>query len=426
MADEWGDFELALTQAPTVSVRLNDKTTLPQFADAEPVPWCDTGRYLAERPNFTRDPLFHAGAYYVQEASSMFLWQVLEKFVDKNAKILDMCAAPGGKSTLMAHYLDGGVLVANEFVRTRAYVLAENVQKWGSPHVVVTNNAPCDFADFNAVFDAVLVDAPCSGEGMFRKDTTAVTEWSAANVYNCVLRQRDILTSAWQSLKTDGILIYSTCTYNRLENEENVQWLCRHFGAEIVRIPLDKAWQITKTDEGYHFYPHKTRGEGLFLAVLRKTAAENHAKIRGKGAPKTLASSAFADYLKNADEYALFVFPNRNFAFLKHHADLLQACLNRLNVLHFGVPLAEQKGKDLVPQTGLALSKAFNLPTFASAAVDLETALRFLRCEAIALPDAPKGFLAVKYRNVPIGWVKNVGNRCNNLYPAPWRIRMAL
>lgn len=426
MADEWGDFELALTQAPTVSVRLNDKTTLPQFADAEPVPWCDTGRYLAERPNFTRDPLFHAGAYYVQEASSMFLWQVLEKFVDKNAKILDMCAAPGGKSTLMAHYLNGGVLVANEFVRTRAYVLAENVQKWGSSHVVVTNNAPCDFADFNAVFDAVLVDAPCSGEGMFRKDTTAVTEWSAANVHNCVLRQRDILTSAWQSLKTDGILIYSTCTYNRLENEENVQWLCRHFGAEIVRIPLDEAWQVTETAEGYHFYPHKTRGEGLFLAVLRKTTAESHAKIRAKGVPKTLASSAFADYLKNADEYALFVFPNRNFAFLKHHADLLQACLNRLNVLHFGVPLAEQKGKDLVPQTGLALSKAFNLPTFASAAVDLETALRFLRCEAIALPDAPKGFLAVKYRNVPIGWVKNVGNRCNNLYPAPWRIRMAL
>lgn len=426
MADEWGDFELALAQAPTVSVRLNDKTTLPQFADAELVPWCDTGRYLAERPNFTRDPLFHAGAYYVQEASSMFLWQVLEKFVDKNAKILDMCAAPGGKSTLMAHYLDEGVLVANEFVRTRAYVLAENVQKWGSPHVVVTNNAPCDFADFNAVFEAVLVDAPCSGEGMFRKDTTAVTEWSAANVHNCVLRQRDILTSAWQSLKTDGILIYSTCTYNRLENEENVQWLCRHFGAEIVRIPLDKEWQITETDEGYHFYPHKTRGEGLFLSVVRKTAVANGAKCRNKNNANAVTSSVFADYLKNADEYALFMFQNRNFAFLKQHVDLLQNCLNRLNVLHFGVPLAEQKGKDFVPQTGLALSKAFNRDAFVTVEIDLDTALRFLRCEAVALPEAPKGFVALTYRNVPIGWVKNVGNRCNNLYPAPWRIRMAL
>ncbi len=353
----------------------------------------------------------------------MFLQQALANFVDKKAKMIDMCAAPGGKSTLIVHYLDGGVLVANEFVRQRAHILSENVQKWGSPEVIVTNNAPSDFSDFIGVFDAILVDAPCSGEGMFRKDANAIAEWSLQNVRNCVVRQREILEAAWRCLKTDGVLIYSTCTYNRLENEENVQWLCRQFGAEILRIPTEAAWQIAETPEGYHFFPHRTRGEGLFMAVLRKTTSENGAKIRNKNRVKPLAQSAFADYLKNADEYALFSFQNCHFAFPQQYADLLQLCLERLNVLHFGVPLAESKGKDLIPQAGLALSKAFNEAAFVAVEVDLETALRFLRCEAIVLSNAPKGFLVLKYQNLPIGWVKNIGNRCNNLYPAAWRIR---
>ncbi len=422
-ADEMGDFEAALAQNPSVSVRVNDKISLPQFSDVEQVAWCSDGFYLPERPNFTRDPLFHAGAYYVQEAASMFLQQALANFVDKKAKMLDMCAAPGGKSTLIAHYLDGGVLVANEFVRQRAHILSENVQKWGSPEVIVTNNAPSDFSDFIGVFDAILVDAPCSGEGMFRKDANAIAEWSLQNVRNCVVRQREILEAAWRCLKTDGVLIYSTCTYNRLENEENVQWLCRQFAAEILRIPTEAAWQIAETPEGYHFFPHRTRGEGLFMAVLRKTTSENGAKIRNKNRVKPLAQSAFADYLKNADEYALFSFQNCHFAFPQQYADLLQLCLERLNVLHFGVPLAESKGKDLIPQAGLALSKAFNEAAFVAVDVDLGTALCFLRCEAIVLPNAPKGFLVLKYQNLPIGWVKNIGNRCNNLYPQQWRIR---
>ena len=422
-ADEMGDFEAALAQNPSVSVRVNDKIDLPQFSDLEQVAWCPDGFYLPERPNFTCDPLFHAGAYYVQEAASMFLQQALANFVDRKAKMLDMCAAPGGKSTLIAHYLDGGVLVANEFVRSRAHILSENVQKWGSASAIVTNNVPSDFSDFIGVFDAILVDAPCSGEGMFRKDANAIAEWSLQNVRNCVVRQREILEAAWRCLKTDGVLIYSTCTYNRLENEENVQWLCRQFGAEILRIPTEAAWQITETPEGYHFFPHRTRGEGLFMTVLRKTTDENCAKFRNKNRVKPLAQSAFADYLKNADEYALFALRNCHFAFPQQHADLLQLCLERLNVLHFGVPLAEPKGKDLIPQAGLALSKAFNEAAFVAVDVDLETALRFLRCEAIVLPNAPKGFLVLKYQNLPIGWVKNIGNRCNNLYPAAWRIR---
>ncbi len=423
-ADEMADFEAAVAQPPVVSVRLNDKISLPQFADCEAVAWCESGRYLTERPNFTLDPLLHAGAYYVQEASSMFLQQVLNHFVDKNARMLDFCAAPGGKTTLIAQHLTDGVLVANEFVRQRAYILAENVQKWGSSQVIVTNNATSDFADFIGVFDAVLVDAPCSGEGMFRKDANAIDEWSLQNVQQCVARQRQILADAWKCLKTNGILIYSTCTYNSLENEGNVRWLCQNYDAEVLRIPLDDAWRVTETAEGYHFYPYRTRGEGLFLAVICKKQTEQSANLRLKTQPKNLASTEFSNYLKNADEYALFEQQNGlKIAFLQQYADLLQFCLKRLNVLHFGVPLAELKGKDLIPQAGLALSKVLNVQNFASVEVDLPTTLSFLRCEAINLPDVPRGFLLLTYQNLPIGWVKNIGNRCNNLYPQPWRIR---
>lgn len=423
-ADEMADFEAAVAQPPVVSVRLNDKISLPQFADCEAVAWCESGRYLTERPNFTLDPLLHAGAYYVQEASSMFLQQALNHFVDKNARMLDFCAAPGGKTTLIAQHLTDGVLVANEFVRQRAYILAENVQKWGSPQVIVTNNATSDFADFIGFFDAVLVDAPCSGEGMFRKDANAIDEWSLQNVQQCVARQRQILADAWKCLKTNGILIYSTCTYNSLENEENVRWLCQHYDAEVLRIPLDDEWRVTETAEGYHFYPHRTRGEGLFLTVIHKKQTEQSANLRLKNMPKNLGATEFVNYLKNADEYALFEQQNGlKMAFLQQCADLLQFCLKRLNVLHFGVPLAEPKGKDLIPQAGLALNKALNVQNFATVEIDLPTALSFLRCEAINLPDAPRGFLLLTYQNLPIGWVKNIGNRCNNLYPQPWRIR---
>lgn len=423
-ADEMADFEAAVTQPPVVSVRLNDKISLPQFADCEAVAWCESGRYLTERPNFTLDPLLHAGAYYVQEASSMFLQQALNYFVDKNARMLDFCAAPGGKTTLIAQHLTDGVLVANEFVRQRAYILAENVQKWGRPQVIVTNNATSDFADFIGVFDAILVDAPCSGEGMFRKDANAIDEWSLQNVQQCVVRQRQILADAWKCLKTNGILIYSTCTYNSLENEENVRWLCQNYDAEVLRIPLDESWRVTETAEGYHFYPHRTRGEGLFLTVIRKKQTEQSANLRLKNTPKNLTATDFANYLKNADEYALFEQQNGlKMAFLQQCADLLQFCLKRLNVLHFGVPLAEPKGKNLIPQAGLALNKALNVQNFATVEIDLPTALSFLRCEAINLPDAPRGFLLLTYQNLPIGWVKNIGNRCNNLYPQPWRIR---
>ncbi|MGN0186627.1 MAG: rRNA cytosine-C5-methyltransferase [Paludibacteraceae bacterium] len=425
LGDEWAQFEAALNAVPTTSIRLNDKTDL--LVDGDNVPWCPQGRYLTERPNFTRDPLFHAGAYYVQEASSMFVQNVLNQYVTTESVVLDMCAAPGGKSTLLSQYVRGdGLLLANEFVRQRAQILSENIQKWGNPNVIVTNNAPADFAGFVGVFDAVLVDAPCSGEGMFRKDDTAVAEWSSANVKHCVERQRDILQAAWRCLKTDGVLIYSTCTYNPFENEENVRWLCRQFDAELLRLSIDPVWQITETAEGYHFYPHKTRGEGLFVSVLRKHDVEQPAKIHNKTQYRRLLHSQFSNYLNDSDLYAHIEQMGKHYAFAWAHTDLLQLCFKHLHVLHFGVALVEQKGNDFIPQPSLALSKSLNNEVFNRVEVDLETALRYLRCETLCLPEAPKGFLLITYRQVPLGWAKNIGTRCNNLYPAAWRIRMNL
>ena len=273
---ETDEFLSALDSEPPVSVRLSRKVRsvggysgVP--ASWRPVPWCPDGYYLPERPQFTLDPLLHAGAYYVQEASSMFLWQVLVQHAAPDWLVLDMCAAPGGKSTLIGSFLsERGFLVCNEFVPQRANILAENISKWGRGNTLVTNNAPAHFGQYGGLFDAVVVDAPCSGEGMFRKDEGAIAEWSPANVAKCVVRQREILSSAWDALKPGGLLVYSTCTYNRMENEENVQWLMAEYGAELLDVATDGSWGVWRTECGCRFMPHRTLGEGLFMAAVRK------------------------------------------------------------------------------------------------------------------------------------------------------------
>lgn len=252
------------------------------------VPWCREGYYLSGRPSFTFDPLFHAGCYYVQEASSMFLEQALRQYVHEPVTMLDLCAAPGGKSTLARSVLpEGSLLVANEVMRNRSQVLAENLIKWGNPGVIVTNNDPADFTELGSLFDVILTDVPCSGEGMFRKDEVAVQEWSIENVDTCWQRQRRILRDIWPCLKTGGLLVYSTCTYNREENEDNVAWITQELGAEVLPLEIQPDWHITGNLIGtefpvYRFLPHKTTGEGLFMAVLRKTADEPAVSVRTK------------------------------------------------------------------------------------------------------------------------------------------------
>ncbi|MDR0872195.1 MAG: rRNA cytosine-C5-methyltransferase [Prevotellaceae bacterium] len=459
---ETADFLQALQTESPVSIRLNDKV---QSAMTDTVKWCETGFYLPERPLFTADPLFHAGAYYVQEASSMFVEQAVKQHINEPVRMLDLCAAPGGKSTHLSSLLPAGsLLVSNEIIRSRAYILAENLIKWGNANVVVTNNEPKDFSGLQSFFDAVLVDAPCSGEGMFRKDEGAIAEWSPDNVRKCAERQRDILTAVWSALKTDGILIYSTCTYNRAENEENVQWIIRELGAELLQIRIDEAWGITASDFGYRFYPHKTRGEGFFLSVLRKTESphcgldpvsfrhcgldpqtpasfchcgldpQTHRKQGKKGIAGHTSTALsnqtrndeLKNQLKNPNNWTISIDGNKISALPKDRVEDIDYLRKRLNIMHAGIPLAEQKGKDFIPEAALALSKNIDLLQVNTFEADLPTALRFLQREAIETPDAPRGYLLIMYQGLPLGWVKNLGNRANNLYPNEWRIRMRL
>lgn len=427
------EFDLlldALQKDPPVSVRVNDKTEYEP--STEKVAWCDSGYYLPERPLFTADPLFHAGVYYVQEASSMFLSQAVKQFFPDASKVLDLCAAPGGKSTLLSQTLSPeSLLVCNEIIRSRAYILAENVVKWGNPNVVVSNNEPKDFNKLPAFFDAIVIDAPCSGEGMFRKDAGAIQEWSLRNVQLCAERQREILTSVWDALRTDGILVYSTCTYNREENEENVRWICDELGAELLRLDLQGDQDITVSDFGYRFYPHKTKGEGLFLSVMRKTAeVERRLKTKndwkksnkpiGKIDIKTLK-------LKDAEQWEIVMTDdNKIAAYDKKHSSDFMLLTKQLHCLHSGIELGEMKGTDFIPAPCVALSKMLDRDSVTEVDVDYETAIAYLKKEAIQLPDVDRGYVLITYKGQPLGWVKNVGNRCNNLYPSEWRIRMNL
>ena len=428
LKEELPAFLDALDYPSPVSVRVNDK--MEYLPSDDTVKWCDAGYYLAERPVFTLDPLLHAGVYYVQEASSMFLQQALNQFVVPQSVVLDLCAAPGGKSTLISQYLStDGILVSNEIIRNRAYILAENLIKWGNDTVLVSNNEPKDFQRLPSFFDAVVVDAPCSGEGMFRKDTGAVNEWNEQNVMMCARRQRDILMDVWDTLKKDGILIYSTCTYNREENEENVSWMETKLGAELLRLNTDAFPEITVSDKGYRFFPHKTRGEGFFLSVLRKTSDAPSLRIMKQD--KRQQKSEFNETeLKNRliepENWKIYTDNNMISAFRTKFSDKVEMLKSNLHIMHYGITLCEIKGRDLIPHTSLALSKSIQLENVLQAEVELRDALLFLKKETINLSEAEKGFVLIKYRNMPLGWVKNLGNRCNNLYPNEWRIRMKI
>ena len=426
LGDEYPLFEQALNDAPSLSVRANDKMTY--TPSDERVIWCESGFYLRERPLFTADPFFHAGIYYVQEASSMFLVEIVKQFFLDAERVLDLCAAPGGKSTLLAQTLpEKSLLVSNEIIRQRANILAENMIKWGNPNVVITNNKPSDFAVLSGFFDAMVVDAPCSGEGMFRKDAQAIAEWSEQNVEMCAKRQREILTDVWSALKTNGILVYSTCTYNCEENEKNVRWICEELDAEFLKINLKGNNQITANDYGYRFYPHKTRGEGFFIAVLRKKQETSNFKISKKelGKKTTILYKENLPFrLKNQVEFIILQENEKVKAYPANKKDDFALLNNNLKVVHSGICLGEIKGRDFIPDISVALSKSLDLSLADKVEINYETAISYLKRENIFLENEKKGYLLVTYKNQPLGWVKNLGNRCNNLYPQEWRIRM--
>ena len=427
LGSDFQTFETALEGIPPTSIRVNEK--IDYHPSDEHVAWCEKGYYLQERPLFTADPFIHSGAYYVQEASSMFLYQAVKQHFPQAHTVLDLCAAPGGKSTLLTQALpESSLLVSNEIIRSRAYILAENLIKWGNANVAVTNNEPKDFENLPAFFDAVVVDAPCSGEGMFRKDAGAIQEWSEYNVTLCAQRQREIISSVWDTLKTDGILVYSTCTFNREENEENVRWICEEMGADLLSIDLNGNEDITASDYGYRFYPHKTRGEGFFLSVIRKTSSTPRAKKNkeeNKKPAKALNKNSIPTLsLINPERWAIVDEENLTKAYDKERLSDFKLINSQLKCMHSGILLGETKGSDFIPSTCIALSKNLDKESVENIEVDYKTAISFLRKEAIQLPQTSRGYLLIRYKGQALGWVKNVGNRCNNMYPTEWRIRM--
>ena len=439
LGDEaYTQFEEALQTETPVSIRPN-RMKCSQPVEGEPILWASSGSYLKNRPTFTFDPLFHAGCYYVQEASSMFVEKVLQEYVKEPVVMLDLCAAPGGKSTLCRGVLpEGSLLVANEVMRNRSQILAENLIKWGHPEVVVTNNDPADFTDLTHLFDVILTDVPCSGEGMFRKDQVAVDEWSLENVDICWKRQRRILADIWPALKPGGILIYSTCTFNREEDEDNVAWIAKELDADVLSVPMEDSWGITGNLTGkdfpvYRFLPHKTKGEGFFLAALRKHEGEvetvtlrTEKKNKGKDTKqKTLTVPKEAKaWLEDSSEYSLVMKDTSVVAFPKAYENEYALLQQSLKVIHAGITLGEIKGKDLIPHHSLAMSIALASDAFPRTEVNYEQAISYLRKEGLILDaDVPRGYVLLTYQGVPLGFVKNIGNRANNLYPQEWRIR---
>ena len=420
----------ALESEQVTSIRLNDKLDCLTFdCDTEEVPWHEDGYYLSRRPQFTLDPLFHAGCYYVQEASSMFVGEVLNQYLKPDSIVLDLCAAPGGKSTLISQFLGNeGLLVSNEVVRQRVFVLSENIQKWGNGNTVVTHNPAADFGNkLPELFDCILVDAPCSGEGMFRKDEGAIAEWSMKNVQECAERQCDILDDVWDTLKPGGILIYSTCTFNREENEKNAQWIAEELGAEILPIAHDPQWGITEGKPGYHFYPHKTKGEGFYICAFRKSGVAKGAFRIPKQKNPVSETVEFKDimqsWLLHPDQWTIRQQDRFVVAYPAKYKQLIEFLNSQFICISTGFGIGELRGKTVVPQHAMAMLKDLNTKAFNKVELTLDQALSYLRCEALSLPNAVAGVLLLTYENVPLGFVKNVGNHCNNLYPKEWRIR---
>ena len=427
LPDEWQALAEAITSSePSVAVRVNPARGVGVPAVARRVPWCDHGFYLDNRPQFTFDPDWHAGHYYVQDASSMFITHVIRHFIHEPVRYLDLCAAPGGKTTAAIQALPAHSLtVANEIVPQRARVLADNIIRWGNPRCVVTSNAPAHVGKLAHFFDVIATDVPCSGEGMMRKDDEAVSQWSPALVEQCAQRQREILTDVWPALRPGGLLIYSTCTYNRQENEEMAEFIVRELGATSLEVPIEPSWNIHPAIDSdchcYRFMPHRVDGEGLFMAVFRKDgdAPRQDLKIKVKNTKN--AEEIGKNWLSNPDG---FVIEQQGDLYLAVPQDIrseVTALRASLNVLHAGVELATVMGHKTVPHHALAMSVDRDEKAFPVCEVDYPAALRYLRGESIML-DGPRGYVLVAHRGAVLGFANNLGNRANNLYPKPQRI----
>lgn len=405
LGEDYESFREAMNRQPETSIKINIRKCKDVgelgYDSLEPVKWCSSGYYLAERPLFTANPLLHAGVFYVQDASSMIYEEVVKRIMpmvlDTSAepRVLDLCAAPGGKTTSIINAVpDNAFVVANEYVPNRASILKENLIKWGFPNFAITNSPTKDIARLEEEFDLVAVDAPCSGEGMMRKDDTAVSQWGEGLQNQCASLQKEILRDAFKALKPGGFLIYSTCTFNRKEDEENAEFIANELGMVPLDMDFPDEWGIGRgidTDiPCYRFMPHITRGEGLFFAVFRK-----------EGDYPKAQSTRFDSFIK-----------------------LLKS---KTKVICIGIPKTVEKGKLSIPASESVLAADFDNEQFSAVELSIDEARSYLRHEVLRLPeDTPKGYVTVKYNGHPLGLVKNIGSRANNMYPSNWKIRMQL
>ncbi len=435
--DETAFIAAHTAENPITSIRVNpakpSNSVVSTLLSAGKIPWCTNGYYLQERPSFTLDPHFHVGAYYVQEASSMFLETVMKQTIDLNAsiKVLDLCAAPGGKSTLIQSLIStDSFLVSNEVIKTRVNILAENITKWGASNIVVTNNDPKDFQRLSNYFDVIVVDAPCSGSGLFRKDNEAISEWSMDNVALCSQRQQRILADVISSLKPGGVLIYSTCSYSEVENENIAAWLTKVNAFESCKIDFQQNWGIVETEKngayGYRFYPDKIKGEGFFFFFFKKNEDVNAQKFKQKPiSQKSTVSKSQFEYLSK------WVNPKLDIEFFNWKNEvialpyiLLQEMANLQSALYIkkiGVNIGSAIRNELIPSHELAVSTLLS-PDVENIHLNKEDALQYLRHQNFELMDTKPGWKLIVYNDLPLGLIKSMSNRFNNYYPREWRI----
>ena len=405
---------------------LTDNTQYSMFNVHGEISWTEHGYYLANRPSFTFDPLFHAGCYYVQEASSMFLEQALKQTVDltKPLRVLDLCAAPGGKSThILSLISKDSLLVSNEIIKSRANILMDNIDKWGCSNVMVTNNDPKDFQQLENYFDVIVVDAPCSGSGLFRRDPEAISEWSLNNVNLCSQRQQRILADVLPALKNGGVLIYSTCSYSNEEDEEIVEWMKTGLKINNEELIIDPGWGVVESSGGYRFWPDKIKGEGFFIACFRNGAGEDE---------------EYHHLRKNTDKFSKIEMEILNsyvktegLSFLQHgkiiHAvpenlnadiDYLQS---KLRTVNFGSKIGEIIRGKMVPDHALAISNIIS-GEVETVELSYEQAIQYLKKKEVQVEIEKKGWKVVTYHGHPLGWINVLPNRINNYYPKELRI----
>lgn len=431
LKEEYPDFINALNQIAPTSIRINPSKNYVVDENLEKIDWCENSFYLQNRPIFTLDPTFHAGGYYVQEAASMWISKIIENEVDlsKPLKVLDLCAAPGGKSTLLLGLISKeSLIICNEVIKSRSHILKENLIKWGNSNVIVSNHDVEDFKGFENYFDIILVDAPCSGEGMFRKDPNSILEWSIDNVENCSSRQKNILKHTFPLVKNGGILIYCTCTYNNTENENSAQYIqeSNQFKPLIINDS-----RLVDKGIGYQCYPHKVKGEGFYFAAFSKlNQDDNYFKTITSFKQKKwldvtkIETNIISNWVENAE----------NFTFKKNYDGIIYGWLkifdNDLEIIEKALkrwsPILEIgsiKGNDLIPAHSLALSNYLSAK-IQNIDVDKINALKFLKKETFILPQGKLGWNTISYKNLKLGWVKNLGNRFNNYLPNSSRIIM--